>query len=309
MQSPLFVAVAALIFGLLVGSFLNVVIYRLPIVIEGQWFQNISEILREAIEKKKPTGMAYIDRLHGDQSEEVIKALTIEGEPKTYRYLAWPPSSCPNCDHKIKSYENIPLISWLLLKGRCAGCQTAISKRYPLIELLTGLLSAGVGYQYGFTVATAAFLLFTWVLIALTFIDFEHYILPDELTLPTLWLGMILAYFELLPLTFSQSFFGAIFGYLAFWSVAFIYKVLFGREGMGHGDFKLLALLGAWFGASALLPIIVLSTFIGSIVGITLIYILKWDRNRPIPFGPYLALAGISFALFQDQLLSLFPTI
>ncbi len=299
---PPFLVGGCFLFGLLVGSFLNVVIYRLPLILESEWHFNISMILTEALKEKRKIGLPLIDKQMVTE-----EALTLTEPVKGYRFLATPRSACPNCGHKISSLQNIPLLSWLWLRGRCAGCSSKISVQYPLIELLTGLLSAGVAYRFGATWATAGYLLFVWVIISLTFIDFKHYILPDNLTLPMIWLGLILAYFGVLPIDFSSAFIGAIVGYLFFWVIYWFVLLLFKKRGMGHGDFKLLSLIGAWLGAGAILPVVILSTLIGSIVGIALIAFFKHDRNKPIPFGPYLALGGVVMLLFSEQILPLFP--
>lgn len=249
--------------GLIIGSFLNVVIHRLPIMMEKDWRAQCLEFL-------------------GRQEE------TPDEKPLT---LSQPRSRCPNCGHQIKATENIPILSYLLLRGRCSECSEPISIRYPLVELTTCLLSVMVAWRFGASIQTAAALLLTWALIALSMIDFDHKLLPDSITLPFLWLGLFLSLFG--AFTDPQSaIIGAIAGYLSLWSVFQLFKLLTGKEGMGFGDFKLLALFGAWLGWQFLPQIIMLSSIVGAIIGILLILLRGRDRNIPIPFGPYLAIAG-----------------
>ncbi len=266
-------ALAAGLLGLCVGSFLNVVIHRLPRMMEADWQRQCAELRGE----------------------------TPATEP-TYN-LATPRSSCPNCGHRISALENIPLISYLfILRGRCSGCATQISPRYPLVEALTGALSAYAVWHFGFTPAAAGALLLVWALIALTFIDFDTQLLPDSITLPLLWLGLL---FNLAGsyTAIDTAVIGAVAGYLSLWSVFWAFKLATGKEGMGYGDFKLLAALGAWLGWPALPTIILLSSLVGAIVGISLIVFARRGRNVPIPFGPYLAAAGL-ITLFWGQKLS-----
>lgn len=249
--------------GLMVGSFLNVVIYRLPVMMQNSWRQECLEFL--------------------DQATEPAPA-----EPFN---LAYPQSRCPGCGALIKPYQNIPMLSYLLLKGQCANCHISISVRYPLIEALTAVMSIIVAWRFGFTWQTGFGLLLTWSLIALCFIDFDHQLLPDSITLPMLWLGLFLSIFGLFADSHA-SIIGAIAGYLILWSVFQLFKILTGKEGMGYGDFKLLALFGAWLGWQYLPMIILLSSLAGAIIGTLMILFVKHDRNTPIPFGPYLAVAG-----------------
>ncbi|RDE22804.1 prepilin peptidase [Motiliproteus coralliicola] len=265
----------ALILGLLVGSFLNVVIYRLPVMMEREWQQQCQELLAEQ-QGSEP------------QSESVFN-------------LAIPRSSCPKCGHQITALENIPVLSYLWLKGRCSGCQTPISARYPLVELATGLISALIAYQFGATELLAPLLLMSWVLIALTMIDFDHQLLPDSLTLPLLWLGLIVNAFGLIT-DLHSALWGAVAGYLSLWSIYWAFKLLTGKEGMGYGDFKLLAALGAWMGWQMLPLIVVLSSLVGAIIGITLTIVKGRDHQQPMPFGPFLAIAG-GIALLWGPLL------
>lgn len=273
---PLLLAVAGCL-GLLVGSFLNVVILRLPKMMEADWRQQCRE-------------------LFGQADAEVAPA----------RFnLVWPPSRCPKCERPIRPWENIPVVSYMLLRGRCKGCGQGISLRYPVIELATGLLSALVAWKFGFSLATLAALGFTWALIALSVIDFDHQLLPDSISLPLLWAGLLLS----LDGTFvgpAQAIIGAAVGYLSLWSVYHVFKLLTGKEGMGYGDFKLLAVMGAWMGWQAVPLVIILSSFVGAAVGVALILALGRDRNVPIPFGPYIAAAGFIALLWRDELIGLY---
>ncbi len=255
---------AAGLFGLAVGSFLNVVIYRLPVMMERQWQADAHATL------------------HPDA----------EGAPPERFDLAAPRSRCPSCGHQITWWENIPVLSYVLLRGRCSACGTAISLRYPLVELITALLSAAVVWRWGAGWDSVAYIALLWSLITLALIDFDTTLLPDSITLPLLWLGLIwhaLLHSDQL----SSAVWGAVIGYLALWTVYQGFKLLTGKEGMGFGDFKLLAALGAWFGVAALLPIILLSSICGAIIGIALQLLKLTERGRPIPFGPFLAAAGI----------------
>lgn len=250
------------LFGLLVGSFLNVVIYRYPVMMKHSWTVQSRDWLE-------------------------LEPLT-DAEPPT---LSKPASHCSNCKSPITALQNVPLVSWLLLKGKCASCSTSISIRYPLVELLTAVLSAVVVYKFGFSLQAGFGLLLTWVLVALSFIDFDHKLLPDDIVIPVLWLGLALS---LIPVfaTPVESVIGTIIGYLVFWVVFQVFLLLTGKEGMGHGDFKLMALLGAWFGWVYLPQIILVSTIVGSLVGITLMVAKKASSELAIPFGPYIAAAG-----------------
>ena len=262
-QTPgLFVLLSTLI-GLLIGSFLNVVIYRLPKMMENEWRSQCLSLL----EPKK------------------------EQAPVTPLNLATPGSRCPHCDHRIRPWENIPLLSYLLLRGRCSSCKSHISIRYPIIEFVCGLLTAVVAWHFGFGWQALAAMVFSWSLIALTMIDFDHQLLPDNITLPLLWLGLLLSVGGLF-VDSHTSLIGAAAGYLALWSVYWLFKLLTGKEGMVYCDFKLLAVLGAWMCWQMLPVIILLSSVVGAVVGITLILSRGRDRNIPIPFGPYLAAAG-----------------
>jgi len=254
----------AAVLGLLVGSFLNVVIYRLPVMLERQWEAGC----REALD------LEPVDRRAAPRFD-----------------LVKPDSRCPKCERPIKAYENIPVISFLLLRGKCPGCHSQISWRYPAIEVLTAILSVVVAYQFGVSWLAFWGLILTWALIALSFIDFDHQILPDVITLPLLWLGLLLSVSSVY-VGASESIIGAAVGYMSLWTVYHVFRLLTGKEGMGFGDFKLLAVLGAWLGWQSLPVIVLFSSFAGALIGISLIVMLGRDKNVPIPFGPYLAIAG-----------------
>lgn len=258
----LFSAVVGLI-GLLVGSFLNVVIYRLPVMMQLSWRKDCQDYLGLASEP---------------QAEEPFN-------------LVLPLSRCPGCNTPIKPYQNIPVISYIFLRGKCANCNNPISLRYPIIEAFTALTSVIIAWHFGFTPQTGFALLLTWSLIALSFIDIDHHLLPDSITLPLLWLGLFLSMFGLFADSHA-SIIGAIAGYLVLWGVFHLFKLLTGKEGMGYGDFKLLALFGAWLGWQSLPIIILLSSLVGAVIGIAMIIFFRHGRNTPIPFGPYLAAAG-----------------
>jgi leader peptidase (prepilin peptidase)/N-methyltransferase len=271
-QSPLILLVFVTFVGLSVGSFLNVVIYRMPKMMEAQWTHDCREHLGQGNEEESPVFN-----------------------------LSSPASHCPNCQHKIRIWENIPVLSWLLLKGRCSNCGTAISPRYPIIEAVTGILSLLVAYHFGISWAMFGALLLTWALIALSMIDFDTQLLPDNITLPFLWLGLLFSLAFIFTDT-ESAVIGAAAGYLSLWSVYQLFKRLTGKEGMGYGDFKLLAMLGAWLGWQYLPQIILLSALVGAAVGITLIVVRGRDRNIPIPFGPYLAAAGWISLMWGEQI-------
>ena len=265
-----------IVLALVIGSFLNVVILRMPRIMEQEWRREARQLLES----------------------DVTFASGASSEPIS---LSHPPSTCPKCGHRIRPWENVPVISYLFLRGRCGRCRERISVRYPLVETATALLSVIVALRFGATGTGAFALLFTWALIALTMIDFDHQLLPDDVTLPLLWLGLIVNAFGLLaPL--EDAVWGAVLGYLSLWSVYWAFKLLTGKEGMGYGDFKLLAALGAWLGWQALPLVIILSSLVGAVVGVVLIFALGRDRNVPIPFGPYLAAAGWITLLWGDSI-------
>jgi len=261
-----------LILGLLIGSFLNVVIYRIPKMLEQEF------------------------------RTECCDLLTIKNDKATTPLsLSTPRSSCPHCNHAIKPWENIPLLSYILLKGRCSQCNASISARYPLVELATGLLSVLILITLGLTSEGVIGLLLLWCLIALTMIDIDTQLLPDNITLPLLWLGLLVNLFGVYS-DIHSALWGAIIGYLSLWSVYWLFKLVTGKEGMGYGDFKLLAALGAWMGWQLLPCIILLSSIVGATIGIAGIIILGRDKNIPIPFGPYLAIAGLIAFLWGEQI-------
>lgn len=268
---PAFVLLATLL-GLLVGSFLNVVIYRLPVMMQRDWRKQAREILE----------------------------LPEEPERGTFN-LVLPNSCCPNCGHQIRPWENIPVLSYLFLRGKCAGCKAPISKRYPLIELACGLLSGYVAFHFGFGWQAAGMLLLTWGLLAMSMIDCDHQLLPDALVLPLLWLGLIANQFGLFT-SLEDALWGAIAGYLSLWSVYWLFKLLTGKEGMGYGDFKLLAMLGAWGGWQVLPLTILLSSLVGAVLGVIMLRLRNQETSTPIPFGPYLAIAGWIALLWGDQI-------
>ncbi|MBY0271116.1 MAG: A24 family peptidase [Burkholderiales bacterium] len=262
LSNPLIFALGAALLGVCVGSFLNVVIYRLPKMMERQWQAECAELSGQA----PPAAAPY--------------------------NLVVPRSACPACKRPIAAFENIPLLSWLVLRGRCAGCGAPISPRYPAVEALTAALSAYVAWHFGFGMAAAGALLFTWAMIALTFIDLDTFYLPDSITLPLLWLGLLFnisGTYAPLP----GAVIGAAAGYLSLWGVYWIFKWATGKEGMGYGDFKLLAAIGAWLGWQMLPLTILLSSLVGAAIGISLIVFAGRGRSVPIPFGPYLAIAGM----------------
>ena len=276
------------VLGLLVGSFLNVVIYRLPIMLQRNWRQQCCEFLE--IQDPQPAKK---------NSPLFWKNLS----------LAEPASHCPQCQHNIRAWENIPLVSYVLLGGRCASCKVKIPVRYPAVELATGFLSALVAVNFGATWLTLALLLFVWALVALSMIDFDHQLLPDNITLPLLWLGLAVNTWDLgTGVTTQESVLGAAGGYLSLWSVYWIFKLATGKDGMGYGDFKLLAALGAWMGWQALLPIVLLSSLAGATYGIGSTLLMSRDKSAPMPFGPFLAGAGFIMMIWGHQIYSFYVT-
>ena len=265
---------SALVLGLLVGSFLNVLIYRLPIMLKADWQQQAREILE------------------------------LEAQPSTSRFnLLTPNSCCPNCKAPIRAWQNIPVLSYLALGGKCAQCKKTISLRYPSVELACGLISAFVAWHFGFSWQAAAMLLLAWGLLAMSLIDADEQLLPDVLVLPLLWLGLVANSFGLFT-SLSEALWGAIFGYLSLWSVFWLFKLITGKEGMGYGDFKLLALIGAWGGWQVLPLTILLSSVVGAILGVIILRLRGSDSATPIPFGPYLAIAGWVALIWGEQITS-----
>lgn len=274
---PWFYICAAVFLGLLVGSFLNVVIHRLPKMMEADWRQQCVEFL------------------HPEQAEKEATA------PKLKYTLVVPRSACPACGHKITALENIPILSYLFLRGKCSGCNTVISARYPMVEALTGVLTGLVAWYFGVTWMAFFAVIFVWALIALTFIDADTTLLPDDITLPLLWLGLLVNVGgTFVPL--SSAVWGAIGGYLVLWSVYWGFKLATGKDGMGYGDFKLLAAIGAWLGWQMLPLVILLSAAVGTVIGIAGIVIQGRDKGAKLPFGPYLATAGFIALVWGPRL-------
>ena len=261
------------VLGLLVGSFLNVVILRLPARLEAQWRREAQqELALEAADEPLPPGIVRES------------------------------SHCPHCKHPLSAADNIPLFGWLLLRGRCRYCRAPISIQYPLVELLSGVLSVAVVWKFGPGWEALAGLVFTWMLVALAGIDFRTQLLPDQLTFPLLWLGLLLSLLPMFVLP-GPAILGAALGYLSLWSVYWLFKLLTGKEGMGYGDFKLLAALGAWMGPGALLPVVLLSSLVGAIIGGLLIALRRHGREVPMPFGPFIAMAGWIWFVAGEPLL------
>jgi leader peptidase (prepilin peptidase) / N-methyltransferase len=282
--SPALFAASAGVLGLLVGSFLNVVIYRLPKIMEAEWRAQCAEFAA------------------ADASAATVAPLPVYN-------LVTPRSACPSCGTPITALQNVPVISWLVLRGRCARCRAPISARYPLVELATALLSVTVAWRFGFGWEGAFALVITWTLVALTGIDLDTQLLPDSLTLPLLWLGLLAAAYlgrgtATVPVDLKSAVLGAAFGYLSLWSIYHLFRLATGKEGMGYGDFKLFAALGAWLGWQMLLPVILLSAASGAILGILLIVLRRHERDVPIPFGPYLAVAGWLVMMWAHELVA-----
>ena len=266
-------SISLAVIGLVVGSFLNVVIYRLPKIMEAKWQRDYPEFAGEV----------------SDASEKLS--------------LAFPGSRCPQCDAEIRPTQNVPVLSYLVLGGKCAACEAPISIRYPVVEAVTAILWVLCGLQFGVSNALAGAMFLTAILVVLTAIDLDHQLLPDSLTLPLLWIGLLLNIDNtFVPL--KSAVLGAVFGYLSLWAVFWLFKIVTGKEGMGHGDFKLLAALGAWFGLTALPTIVLLSSVVGAVLGIALIVTGKQDRETPMPFGPFLSGAGLIHLFFPNVLLA-----
>jgi leader peptidase (prepilin peptidase) / N-methyltransferase len=287
--SPGLFSGSVFVLGLVIGSFLNVIIYRLPIMLEREWRSQAAEFLPAAAPDPATTAVAV--------------------SPERFT-LSTPRSACPACKAPIKAWQNIPLVSWLLLRGRCASCKTKISVRYPLVELTTGILSAWVAWHFGFGAPAACALLVTWALIALTGIDIDHQLLPDSITLPLMWAGLLAAVVvgpiagSPIPVSAHDAIIGAVSGYVSLWLVFHTFRLITGKEGMGYGDFKLFAALGAWLGWKLLPLVILLSAATGAILGILMIVLRGRDRSAPMPFGPYLAAAGWLAMMYGDELVS-----
>ena len=280
-SSPALLFSICFILGLFVGSFLNVVVYRLPLMMQAGWRKECREFLE-------------LD----PQDPEDAKT------PEPFNLMV-PRSACPSCGTMIKAWQNIPVISWLFLRGKCGSCKNPISAEYPVVELLTGILSLAVAMKFGASLQTVFALLFTWSLISLALIDFHTTLLPDSITLPLLWLGLVLS---LVPVFINpaDAILGAAAGYMILWLVFQTFKLVTGKEGMGFGDFKLLGALGAWLGWAKLPLIILLSSLTGAIIGIMMMVVFKHQRSQPIPFGPYLAIAGWIALMWGDQIVSMY---
>ena len=269
-QPPVFL-LGALLLGLIVGSFLNVLVHRLPLMLERQW------------------------------RDDAREALALPAQPAERFDLLLPASRCPHCQRRIRAWENIPVLSYLFLRGRCAGCKTRISPRYPLVELASAGLTLFAAWHFGFSASAVAFMVLTWGLLALSLIDIEHQLLPDALVLPLLWLGLIVNAFGLfVPL--EQALWGAVGGYLVLWTVYWVFKLITGKEGMGYGDFKLLAMIGAWGGWQILPFTLLFSSLVGALLGLILLRLSGQRASTPIPFGPYMALAGWIALLWGGQI-------
>ncbi|MFT4925559.1 MAG: leader peptidase (prepilin peptidase)/N-methyltransferase [Phenylobacterium sp.] len=282
-----------ILLSLVVGSFLNVVIHRLPIMMEKEWICECREYLADEL---KPSESKPDELKLGEEGQQA---------PDEVYNLSLPRSACPKCGHKITALENIPLVSWLVLRGKCSGCQAPISMRYPLVELLTAVLSVIVAAHFGPTPLTLLYIVLTWGLVALTFIDLDTMLLPDQITLPLLWLGLLASVWGL-GISPTAAIVGSCVGYLSLWSVYWLFKLLTGKEGMGFGDFKLLAVFGAWLGWQSILLIVLLSSFVGAIFGVFIIYQQKKGKNTPIPFGPYIAIAGWIALLWGDPIIDFY---
>ncbi len=263
---PLSFYITIAVLSLTIGSFLNVVIYRFPKMLEQGWYAECREFLADEVKGIPENKQATIT-------------------------LSTPNSTCPKCDHQIRFYENIPIISWVFLKGKCSACKNSISARYPLIEATTALLSVVIASHFGVTYLTLFALILTWGLVSLTMIDFDHMLLPDQITYPLLWLGLLVNLSgSIVPL--EQAVIGAVAGYMSLFTVMWLFKLITGKQGMGHGDFKLLAVFGAWLGWQLLPLLILMASAVGAIIGISLMVFNNHQRQQPIPFGPYLAIAG-----------------
>ena len=278
-QYPVLYLGTLFVFGSLIGSFLNVVIYRLPVMMQREWRNDCLEFL--------------------EQPNDV---------EDTRFNLSVPRSRCGDCGHQITALENIPIVSYLVLGGKCSACKTSISPQYPLVELFTALVSLVVGWHFGVSPQAMAALVLTWSLIAASGIDIGHKLLPDDITLPLLWLGILLSLFDVF-VSLEDSVIGVMAGYMSLWSVFMLFKLITGKEGMGYGDFKLLAMLGAWLGWKPLFVVILTSSLVGAVVGITMIVLKKTERGTQIPFGPYLAAAGWMTLLWGDELMRFYASL
>ena len=276
--NPAALILVCVLFGLLVGSFLNVVIHRIPKMMEATWRQEARELLDQPAAK-------------GEETPPIFNLVT-------------PGSHCPHCNHRIRWYENVPVVSWALLKGRCSGCKAAISKRYPIIELLTALVAGLCAWRFGYDPWLIFMLYGSFTLLALAVIDLDTTLLPDDLTYPLLWAGLLAAVLGISPVSLSDAVIGAMAGYLALWSLYWVFKLLTGKEGMGYGDFKLLAALGAWLGWQYLPVVVLLSSVVGLVFAVSMMASGSVKRDQGIPFGPYLAIAGWIALLWGEVMVS-----
>ena len=276
--SPAALILVCVLFGLLVGSFLNVVIHRIPKMMEATWRQEARELLEQPPPK-------------GEETPPIFNLVT-------------PGSHCPHCNHRIRWYENVPVVSWALLKGRCSGCKAAISKRYPIIELLTALVAGLCAWRFGYDPWLIFMLYGSFTLLALAVIDLDTTLLPDDLTYPLLWAGLLAAVMGISPVSLPDAVIGAMAGYLALWSLYWVFKLLTGKEGMGYGDFKLLAALGAWLGWQYLPVVVLLSSVVGLVFAVSMMASGSVKRDQGIPFGPYLAIAGWIAWLWGEVIVS-----
>ncbi|PSU47081.1 prepilin peptidase [Photobacterium frigidiphilum] len=282
---PWLFPVFAAIFGLLIGSFLNVVIHRLPIMMERQWKADCIECFPEFDKEAKQ------EKGNPPSATAAVFNLSV------------PRSRCPHCQHTITMWENIPVISWLVLKGKCSACGVKISARYPTIELLTAVMTTIIALMLPPSLWAIAVIFFSFALIALTFIDIDTMLLPDQITLPLMWAGIAASLVGLSPVSLQDAIIGAMVGYLSLWSLFWCFKLITGKEGMGYGDFKLLAALGAWLGWQSLPFVVLLSSLVGAVCGIILLRVQRSDSQTPFSFGPYLAMAGWISILWGDQVI------
>jgi len=293
-SSPTLLLSVCFVLGLFVGSFLNVVVYRLPLMMQATWRRECKEFLQQDSEETVQEVVSESSSNDGEQDQT----------PQPFNLMV-PRSACPSCKSMITAWQNIPVISWLILRGKCGNCKHPISVEYPLVELLTGILSLAVAMKFGASIQLIFALLFTWSLISLALIDFHTTLLPDSITLPLLWLGLLIS---LVPVFISapDAIVGAAAGYMILWIVFQTFKLITGKEGMGFGDFKLLAALGAWLGWAKLPLIILLSSLTGAIIGIMMMVLFKHKRSQPIPFGPYLAIAGWIALMWGEQIVAMY---
>ncbi len=286
---PLFAPMVAFLFGAAIGSFLNVVVYRVPIMLMQDWREQAMEIIDESLEQNT-ANQSLIESL-----KQLLPA------HRANFNLIVPASTCPSCQTGIKPWHNLPIVGYFLIRGKCANCAEPVSARYPMIETLTAVLTALVIFHFGPTLQGLAACVLTWGMIVLALIDYDTQLLPDNITLPFLWLGLLVNYFGVMT-SFQNAFIGAVLGYLALWSVFHLFKLVTGKEGMGYGDFKMLAMLGAWLGAHVLPLIIVFSSFAGALIGTAMI-VGGRDKTKPIKFGPFLAIAGFIALLWGEPII------